>query len=95
MLFVLDLVFLFFLFFQSSCLVSPRLEKRELACVFLVHLFVYFARVNFCPFLFDLNIYMYKQKDRATSSSNISYGRSLFSSSWCQGLAAVCDCGSP
>ena len=44
---------------------SPRLGKRELICVLLVHLFVCFARV----FLF------------------------FFSSSWCRGLAAVCDCG--
>ena len=34
----------------------------------IVHLFVYFARVNFCLF---------------------------FSSSWCLGLAAASDCGSP
>ena len=34
----------------------------------LMRLFVYFARVNFCPF---------------------------FSSSWCRGFAAACDCGTP
>ena len=31
---------------------SPRLEKRELVYVRLVHLYVYFERVDFCPFLF-------------------------------------------
>ena len=38
--------------------------------MFLVHLFVCFARVCFCPFSLPL-------------------------ASWCQGLAAVCDCGIP
>ena len=57
-------------FFSQSCLAlySPRLRKMELVYMRLVHLFVYFTRVNFCPF---------------------------FSSSWCQGLAAACDCGTP
>ena len=47
---------------------SPRLGKRELVCVLLVHLFVCFVLVSFLSF---------------------------FSSSWCRGLAAVCDCGTP
>ena len=47
----------------ASCLVlpcsllalwSPRLGKRELEYVFLVHLCVYFACVNFCPFSLHL-----------------------------------------
>ena len=33
---------------------SPRLGKRELVCVLLVHLFVCFVRVSFCHFLFLL-----------------------------------------
>ena len=33
---------------------SPRLGKRELVCVLLVHLFVCFVRVSFCHFLFFL-----------------------------------------
>ena len=48
---------------------SPRLGKRELVFVLLVHLFV----CLFCPCMF----------------------LSFFSSSWCRGLAAVCDCGIP
>ena len=65
----LALLFVLVLFFYSvrSAMWSSRLAKRELFCVLLVHLFVYFARVNVCP----------------------------FSSSWCQGLAAACDCGTP
>ena len=31
-------------------------EERELVCVLLVHLFVYFARVNFCPFSLPLGV---------------------------------------
>ena len=50
-------------------LLSPRLGKRELVCVLLVHcLFICFVYVSFCHF---------------------------FSSSWCRGLAAVYDCGTP
>ena len=69
------LVLLFFvcllLFFSVLlALRSPRLGKRELVCVLLVHLFVYFAHVNHLGF-------------------------SFFSSSWCQGLAAACDCDTP
>ena len=33
---------------------SPRLGKRELVYMFLVHLFVYFACVNVCPFSLPL-----------------------------------------
>ena len=53
-------------FVIPSALWSPRLGKRELVYVLLVHLFVCFVRVSFCHF-----------------------------SSWCRGLAAVCDCGTP
>ena len=49
-------------------LLSPRLGKRELVCVLLVHL------------LFVLYVLVFL---------------SFFSSSWCRGLAAVCDCGTP
>ena len=35
---------------------SPSLWRRELAYVLLVHLFVYFACVNFCPFSLPLGI---------------------------------------
>ena len=35
---------------------SPRMMKRELICVVLVHLFVCFVRVSFCPF--SLPIYV-------------------------------------
>ena len=43
--------------FQSSlALWSPRLGKRELVYVLLVHLFVCLARVNFCPFSFPLGL---------------------------------------
>ena len=31
-------------------LLSPRLGKRELVCVLLLHLCVCFVRVSFCPF---------------------------------------------
>ena len=41
--------------FQSYvALWSPRLRKKELAYVILVHLFVYFARFSFCPFSLPL-----------------------------------------
>ena len=45
-------------FHVESCveLLSPRLEKRELAYVLLVHLFVFFARVDFCPFHLPLGV---------------------------------------
>ena len=49
-------------FFILLALWSPRLGKRVLVCVLLVHLFV-------------LSVF--------------------FSYSWCRGLAAVCDCGTP
>ena len=40
---------------QSSFLrLSPRLGKKELVFVFLVHLFVCFAPVCFCPFSLPL-----------------------------------------
>ena len=35
---------------------SPRLGKRELVLVLLVHLFVCFARVCFCPFSLLLGV---------------------------------------
>ena len=54
------------LYYDASCLVllcfcprvssillalcSHRLGKRELVCVRLVQLFLYFASINFCPF---------------------------------------------
>ena len=44
----LALLFVFVLLFFSVCLAlwSPRFGKRELVCVLLVHLFVYFAHVS-------------------------------------------------
>ena len=45
LLFVLVVLFSVFL-----ALRSPRLDNREMVYVLLVHLFVYFARVNCCPF---------------------------------------------
>ena len=53
------------LLLKSSHGLCPRVSsgKRELVCVFLVHMF-------FTCYFF-------------------------FSSSWCRGLAAVCDCGTP
>ena len=35
---------------------SPRLEKKELVYVILVHLFVCFASVSICPFCFPLGV---------------------------------------
>ena len=35
---------------------SPRLRKRELVCVLLMHLFVYFVRVSFCHFSLPLGV---------------------------------------
>ena len=43
-------------FFSPLALKSPRLGKRELVYLLLVHLFVCFARVNFCPFSFPLGV---------------------------------------
>ena len=37
-------------------LYSPRLGKRELACVLLAHLFVCFVRVSFCHFSLPLGV---------------------------------------
>ena len=60
------------LYYGASCLVllcfcprvssvllalcSPRLGKRELVCVLLVQLFLYFASINFCPFSLPLGV---------------------------------------
>ena len=55
----------FFSVLFSIVITSLGLGKRKLVCMLLMHLFVYFAHINFCP----------------------------FSSSWCQGLTAACDCG--
>ena len=41
-------------FLLALCL--PRLGKRELVYVLLVHLFVYFARVSFCHFSVPLGV---------------------------------------
>ena len=48
----------FFLNRIQVCLAlwSPRLGKRELVFVFLVHLFVYVARVDTCPFSLPLGV---------------------------------------
>ena len=35
---------------------SPRLGKREMVCVLLVHLFVCFERVSFCHFSLPLGV---------------------------------------
>ena len=35
--------------FTCSIVITSLGEERAGLCVFLVHLFVYFARVNFCP----------------------------------------------
>ena len=37
-------------------LVSPRLGKRELVYALLMHLFVYFLRINFFPFSLPLGV---------------------------------------
>ena len=49
---------LFVLVFVQSYLAlrSPRLGERELVYVLLVHLFVDFARVNFCPLALPLSV---------------------------------------
>ena len=52
--FILSLALLFVLVQSCLALWSPRLGKRELVYVLLVHLFVYFERVNFCPFSLPL-----------------------------------------
>ena len=51
-------VFFFFFVFFSFILTlwSPRLGKRELVCVLLVHLFVCFVRVSFCHFPLPLGV---------------------------------------
>ena len=56
--FMLSHALLFVLVFHNSYLAlwSPRLEKRELVSLLLVHLFINFARVNFCPFSFHLRV---------------------------------------
>ena len=46
----------FFFFFFFSVLRSPLLGKRELVYVLLVHLFIYFVNVNFCPFSLPLGV---------------------------------------
>ena len=46
--------YLAFSFLFSTVITS--LGKRELAYIVLVHLFVYFARVNFCPFSLPLGV---------------------------------------
>ena len=51
-------VFFFFFFSVLSALCSPRLGKRELL---LVHLFVYFAHVESCPFCLPLRIRVWLQ----------------------------------
>ena len=61
-----------FVFFQSSCLASPRLEKRTGLCASRAFVCL------FCTRQFLSFFYMYKQTGRATSSSNISYSPSLF-----------------
>ena len=45
-------------FLQSlySIMITSLGEERELVYVLLVHLFVYFARVNFCPFSLPLGV---------------------------------------
>ena len=57
--------FFFFLFFffcfvfissPYSIVVTSLGEEREVVYVLLVHLFVYFARVNFCPFSLPLGV---------------------------------------
>ena len=48
------LLFVLVLFRSCSALLSPRLWKRELVYVFLVHMFVYVAHVNFSPFSLPL-----------------------------------------
>ena len=55
---MLSLSLLFFIVFCQSYLAfcSPRLRKRELVYVLLVHLFVDLARVNFCPFSLPLGV---------------------------------------
>ena len=50
------LVLLFFFFQSCLALWSPRLGKRELIYVLFVHLFVYFACVDFCPFSLPLGV---------------------------------------
>ena len=48
------LVFFFFVFFFSpfsTVITSLGQEKRKLVYLLLVHLFVYFTRVDFCPSL--------------------------------------------
>ena len=49
--FVLSHALLFVFVFVQSCLAlwSPHLRKRELVVELLMHVFVSFARVNFCP----------------------------------------------
>ena len=48
---------LFGLKFLQFCLaLAPRLGKRAALYVLLVHLFVYFARVSFCPFSLPLGV---------------------------------------
>ena len=41
---------------MMSIKTSPRLGKRELVCVLLVHLFVCFSRVNCCHFSLPLGV---------------------------------------
>ena len=53
---MLRLALLFVLVLSCLAISSPPLEKTELVYVLFVHLFVYFARVNFCSFSLPLGI---------------------------------------
>ena len=66
--FMFSLVYFFVLIFFSpfSIVITSLGKERAGPCASCA--FVYFTRVNHCPF---------------------------FSSSWCQGLAATCGCGTP
>ena len=53
---MLSLALLFVLALSCLALWLSRSGKRELVYVLFVHLFVYFARVNFCPFSLPLGV---------------------------------------
>ena len=51
-----EYIYIHIYFDYIKCLISPRLEKRKLDYVLLVHLFVYFAHVSCCHFSLPLGV---------------------------------------